>query len=145
MRVRPVQPSDLGALARMRHALWPEQSAAAHAAELQTFLADARWINLAAELDGAVIGFADAAIRSDYVNGCDTSPVAFLEGLFVAPEHRRQGVGRALVAAVAAWGRESGCREMASDAYLDNLTSHALHKAVGFEETERVVYFRRSL
>lgn len=34
---------------------------------------------------------------------------------------------------------------MASDALLDNAGSHAFHEAVGFEETERVVYFRKSL
>ena len=32
----------------------------------------------------------------DYVNGCTTSPVGFLEGLYVAAAARRQGVARAL-------------------------------------------------
>lgn len=101
--------------------------------------------NFVALVDARVIGFAEAAIRHDYVNGCDTSPVAFLEGLFVDPDHRRRGVARALVAAVAEWGRAEGCTEFASDAELDNLDSHAMHRALGFAETERVVYFRREL
>ncbi len=92
-----------------------------------------------------MIGFAEAAIRQDYVNGCDSSPVLFLEGLFVDPGHRRRGVAGALVAAVADWGRAQGCSEFASDAEIDNLDSHAMHLALGFAETERVVYFRREL
>ncbi|GAM02494.1 aminoglycoside 6'-N-acetyltransferase [Sphingomonas parapaucimobilis] len=101
--------------------------------------------NFVALADGRVIGFAEAAVRHDYVNGCDTSPVLFLEGLFVDPDHRRRGVAGALVAAVADWGRAQGCSEFASDAELENVDSHAMHRALGFVETERVVYFRWEL
>ncbi|MFV0922809.1 aminoglycoside 6'-N-acetyltransferase [Sphingomonas parapaucimobilis] len=101
--------------------------------------------NFVALVDDRVIGFAEAAVRHDYVNGCDTSPVLFLEGLFVDPGHRRQGVAGALVAAVADWGRAQGCLEFASDAELENVDSHAMHRALGFVETERVVYFRWEL
>ena len=90
-------------------------------------------------------GFAEAMLRRDYVNGCDSSPVLFLEGLYVDPAHRRQGVARALVDAIAGWGREQGYREFASDALLANAASHAVHAALGFTETERVVYFRKPL
>jgi aminoglycoside 6'-N-acetyltransferase I len=95
--------------------------------------------------DGNPVGFAEAAIRSDYVNGTMWSPVAFLEGLYVLPAARRKGVAGELVAAVAGWARELGYRELASDARLENEASHAMHRALGFEETERVVYFRRLL
>ena len=93
--------------------------------------------------DGAAVGFAEANLRHDYVNGTQSSPVGYLEGLFVEADWRRHGVGRALVAAVAQWTRERGCSELASDAALDNLVSQAAHLAYGFEETERVVYFRQ--
>lgn len=95
--------------------------------------------------DGKPVGFAEAAVRTDYVNGADSSPVPFLEGLYVVPEARRKGAAADLVAAVAAWAREMGYRELASDARLENEASHALHRALGFEETERVVFFRKSL
>jgi aminoglycoside 6'-N-acetyltransferase I len=95
--------------------------------------------------DGTVTGFAEAALRNDYVNGCETSPVAFVEGIYVAPEHRKADVARALCEAIAAWGREQGCTELASDALEDNVQSHDFHRAIGFEETERVVYFRKAL
>jgi aminoglycoside 6'-N-acetyltransferase I len=131
----------------LRQALWPDCPAAEHLAEMQSFLDDpgkfAQFVALGP--DGAPIGFVEASLRSDYVNGTDSSPVAFLEGIYVAPQYRRQGVGRALVAAVAAWGRAQGCTELASDALLENRDSHAMHRALGFEETERVVYFKKPL
>jgi aminoglycoside 6'-N-acetyltransferase I len=90
-------------------------------------------------------GFAEAAIRGDFVNGCESSPVVFLEGIYVEPAARRNGLAREMNDAVAAWGREKGCSEYASDALLANTESHAMHAALGFEETERVVYFRKPL
>ena len=95
--------------------------------------------------DGVAVGLAEASLRRDYVNGCKTSPVAFLEGIYVAPQHRRSGIAGQLVAAVEDWARAQGCTEFASDAALDNLQSHRMHAALGFEETQRVVYFRKLL
>jgi aminoglycoside 6'-N-acetyltransferase I len=131
----------------MRLALWPDTSEAEHLEEVQLFLADpARFGQfVAVAQDGQALGFAEAAVRSDHVNGTTSSPVAFLEGLYVEPAARRQGIARALVGAVAAWGRDRGCRELASDTDLENLVSQAVHARLGFVETERVVYFRRAL
>ncbi len=73
------------------------------------------------------------------------SPVAFVEGIYVVEAARGQGVARALVGAVEAWAGARGLSELASDALLDNTDSHAMHQALGFAETERVVYFRKAL
>ncbi|WIY54562.1 GNAT family N-acetyltransferase [Devosia sp. YIM 151766] len=131
----------------MRMALWPNGGTGAHAADIARLLAyPGETINLIARnTDGAALGFAEAALRRDYVNGCKTSPVAFLEGIFVKPEARGRGVARALVAAVEGWAREQGCTEFASDARVENADSHAMHHALGFEETQRVVFFRKVL
>ena len=138
MIVTPAAPEHRERWLALRAALWDEE--AGDPADLPE--GDGNFVALAG---GRVIGFAEAAVRQDYVNGCDGSPVLFLEGLFVDPGHRRRGVARALIAAVADWGRARGCSEFASDAELDNTDSHAMHRALGFEETERVVYFRREL
>jgi aminoglycoside 6'-N-acetyltransferase I len=87
----------------------------------------------------------EAAKRIDYVNGATSSPVAFLEGLYVEPKWRRRGVARALVESVVAWALQQNLSELASDSLIDNAPAHAAHRALGFEETERVVYFRRPL
>lgn len=138
MIVTPPAPEHREGWLALRAALWGEE--AGDPADLPE--GDGNFVALA---DDRVIGFAEAAVRQDYVNGCDGSPVLFLEGVFVDPGHRRRGVARALIAAVADWGRARGCSEFASDAELDNTDSHAMHRALGFVETERVVYFRREL
>ena len=145
--IRVATAADIEALSRLRFALWPDQPLEQRRAETRTNVArtDGRLETLMA-VDGAeVIGFAEVSLRSDYVNGCETSPVAFLEGIYVRAEHRRRGVGRALVAAAERWGRKRGCSEFASDALLANAASRRFHSAAGFEEAERVVYFRKLL
>lgn len=98
------------------------------------------------EADGdGLLGFAEVALRRDFVNGCEHRPALFLEGIFVRPQHRGRGVARALCDIAGAWGAQQGCREFASDVYIDDSESLAAHRGLGFEETERVVYFRKSL
>ena len=147
MRIEPVSKAHRDAWLALRIALWPDEPADVMTDEIDRMLAapDAdRSAWLALDENGPV-GFAEASLRRDYVNGCETSPVAFLEGIYVVPRARRQGAGRALDATVGAWAIARGCCEYASDALLDNRDSHAFHAALGFEETERVVYFRRVL
>jgi aminoglycoside 6'-N-acetyltransferase I len=97
--------------------------------------------------DGArsAIGFVEVALRSDHVNGTTTSPVAFLEGIYVVPHARLKGLARALFARAEHWAVNVGCSEFASDARLENAASHAMHRCLGFSETDRVVYFRKGL
>jgi aminoglycoside 6'-N-acetyltransferase I len=89
-------------------------------------------------------GFAELAIRK-YANGCETRPVPFVEGIWVKPQFRRQGVGARLIGHVEAFVMARGFREIGSDTLIDNRTSQAAHLAWGFFETERVVYFRKVL
>src|SRR5690348_17142183 len=103
------------------------------------------FVRLAIGDDGSATGFVEASKRVDYVNGTDSSPVAFLEGLYVEPASRRNGVARILVESVEAWATAQGCSELASDSPLENTGAHAVHVALGFAETERVVYFCRRL
>lgn len=131
----------------LRSALWPHSTSDEHLAEINELLAEpkryAQW--LAYTDTGLAVGLAEVSLRSDYVNGTETSPVAFLEGIYVLSEYRRLGIASQLVACVAEWASERGCREFASDALLDNEMSLPLHKALGFEITERVVFFRKVL
>jgi aminoglycoside 6'-N-acetyltransferase I len=143
MHIAPASIADLDRIAPLRSALWPDSDIAELADDPATWTGpQAPGILLIAATDDRAIGFAEARLRTDYVNGCDGSPVAFLEGIYVDPAHRGTGIGRALVEAVRLWGEERGAPEFASDALLDNVESHTFHRAVGFQETERVVYFR---
>lgn len=142
--VRRATAADVPAWSAQRTALWPDEDAQVLADEALAMLDD-DGIVFVAESEGRIVGFAEAALRHDYVNGTETSPVGFLEAWYVTPAWRGRGVGSALVRAVEGWTREQGCSELASDALLDNTASHAAHAACGFEETERVVYFRKLL
>lgn len=147
VRVAPATAADAEDWTAMRTALWPRGGDGQHAADIARLLVDAgETINLIArDADGVALGFAEAALRHDYVNGCKTSPVAFLEGIFVQPEARGRGVARALVEGVEAWAQERGCTEFASDCAIDNEQSQRMHAALGFAETQRVVFFRKTL
>jgi aminoglycoside 6'-N-acetyltransferase I len=145
MRAERAAEADKDDWIALRAALWPE--AQDHAGDLARMLAaPERFITFIAREDGGVaVGFAEVSLRHDYVSGCESSPVGFLEGIYVVPERRRQGVARALNAAAEQWARVCGCSEFASDALLDNIDSHRMHAALGFEETERIVGFRKLL
>ena len=145
MQIAPPAGSADPAWLVLRLALWPDTAEAAHLSGMADAIARGHYVRLAVATDGSVLGFVEASKRVDYVNGTNSSPVAFLEGLYVVPSVRRRGVARTLVASVVQWALEEGCTELASDALLDNCSAHAVHRSLGFEETERVVYFRRAL
>jgi aminoglycoside 6'-N-acetyltransferase I len=147
-RIEVVTHKHLAQWLPLRHALWPDTPRAEHAAEAAALLRAKDCLNLLALSDGEPAGFAEAALRHDYVNGCDAAPgepVAFLEGLYVVPALRRRGIARALCERIADWARSVGVAELASDTPIDNLESQAMHRALGFSETGRVVFFRRAL
>lgn len=148
MIVRDVTASDAPAWLRLRQVLWPQQAESEHAAEITEFLEGHAREPLAVLVaaDGAhqLIGFAELSVRA-YAEGCHSDRVAYLEGWYVVPDARNQGIGRALLAAAEAWGRSQGCVELASDAELTNDTSAAAHRALGFVEVARVRCFRKDL
>ena len=131
----------------LREQLWPHQPSAEHLAEMASFLTSPERFAQFIEYDpsGNALGFVEVALRSDYVNGTNSSPVGFLEGIYVVPQARTQGIARMLVAEAERWATSVGCSEFASDALIENTRSHAMHAAIGFEETERVVFFRKAL
>jgi len=142
--VPPANGTDPGWLS-LRSSLWPDGTETENLRYMADALAREHCVRVALAADGRAIGFVEASQRVDYVNGTSTSPVAFLEGLYVVPSARRKGVARALVAEVERWAAAQGCSELASDSPIENVAAHAAHRALGFEETERVVYFRRAV
>lgn len=144
------EPALAEAWARHRAELWPDEPAEALRKEVDDFFAG-RTRHLGAVLfardpgdDGALLGFVELNLRP-YAEGCDSSPVGFLEAWYVSATARRRGVGAALVRAAEDWARGCGCREFASDTLADNQASTAVHLALGFEEVEVIRCFRKSL
>ena len=98
-----------------------------------------------AEEAGQIIGFAQCGLRHDYVEGTDTSPVGYLEGIFVDEACRRRGYASRLLSACENWAKEKGCREFASDCELDNSGSLKFHLSLGFQEANRIICFTKAL
>ncbi len=148
MLIRPATSQDLPSWTALRAQLWPDTAPEVHHDEAASWLTtspDQTIALVAISPETGICAFAEAGLRHDHVNGCDTSPVGFLEGIYVSPDKQKTGLGRRLVDAVEAWARARGCRELASDADLDNHDSIAFHGTTGFEETARVVCFRKQL
>jgi aminoglycoside 6'-N-acetyltransferase I len=146
MIVRPVRPDEASEWLAMRQILWPETSEPEHREEMAMMLSDAdRYAVLVCEdRSGSLRGFAEVSLRQ-WAEGCRSSPVAYLEGWFVAAESRRQGLGRMLVEAAEDWARARGCTELGSDTDLGNTQSEAVHLRLGFEIAARVTAFRKRL
>jgi aminoglycoside 6'-N-acetyltransferase I len=133
-------------MARMRSALWPDTSADEHRAEMDEYsMPDAKVATFVAVHHNETLGgFLEAGLRP-YADGCHTKPVSYIEGWYVDEDLRKQGVGGELVKAAEQWAMAQGCKEMASDCLVDNAVSFKSHLALGYEEAERLIHFRKNL
>lgn len=96
-------------------------------------------------VDDTPVGFARCQLRHDYVECTHSSPVDYLEGIFVVPKYQYKGYAKELLHECELCAKENGCSEFASDCELDNTNSFNFHMAMGFEEANRVICFRKEL
>jgi aminoglycoside 6'-N-acetyltransferase I len=134
MSIRPIRLEDEHSVLRMMHILWPDFDDDYSGESVLVW----------ERPDGTLGAFASFSVRP-WADGCKTSPVPYVEGWWVAPDLRRLGIGRALIHAIEKWARDNGYTELGSDAELDNVTSLAAHAALGFQPTQRVQFFRKTL
>jgi len=146
MLIRAVRPEDTESWLVMRMALWPETDGPQHRREMAMMLSDDERFAVLVYEDslGDLVGFAEVSLRA-WAEGCESSPVGYLEGWYVAEHARRQGMGGGLVASAEDWARSRGCTEMASDTELVNRASEAAHLRLGYQVAARVTAFRKRL
>lgn len=151
LHIRLAKPSDITEVVAMCALLWPDGSIEDHRNDVESKISSRISgtlpvaILVSENASGSLTGFAEVGLRS-HADGCDTArPVAYIEGWFVCEALRGKGVGRELMRAAEAWARRHGCIEMASDALIDNLSSLQAHSAIGFEEVDRCVHFKKKL
>lgn len=143
--ITAVTPFDFGDWLRLGIALWPHHAEDLRPSFEASLASPKEHALISRTTDAEAVGFANLSLRSDYVPGTRSSPAGYLAGIYVAPEHRRRGVARLLVDASERWARSQGCTDFASDALLDNVESHAFHRALGFRETQRTVFFAKAI
>ena len=148
--VRVAGPADLDVVASLAGALWPEHPISEHRVHMRAVMAGAPSSALpltlfVAEREGRIVGFLEVGLRS-HADGCDPRrPAGYVEGWFVTPEWRGQGVGRLLMVAAEEWAISRGSTEMASDTWIDNESSQRAHEALGFEIVDRCINFKKTL
>ena len=136
---------DLNVVTTLALKLWQEHEFDELKTEFKSLLKDRNCaIYLYLENEKA-IGFAQCQLRFDYVEGTETSPVGYLEGVYVDESYRQKGNGRNLVNACENWARSKGCKEFASDSEFSNKQGIDFHNKLGFSQANIIVCFTKKL
>lgn len=136
---------DIDLVTKVALQLWPEHTAADLAEELLGVIHSREGAIFILQEQESAIGFAQCQLRHDYVEGTDSSPVGYLEGIYVDQGYRHLGCAAKLIDRCEQWAKEQGCIEFASDCELENEVSLAFHLKMGFEETGRIICFTKPL
>lgn len=143
--VRKAGSSDRDEWMGLRKALWPECPENRHELEIDQILSGSGIVLVAESSSTGLVGFAEISIRTDHVEGTTITPIPYLEGWYVTPTSRAQGIGKALIRSAEDFALQAGFIELASDAELNNHKSIEIHKHLGFREVEKTVHFIKSL
>lgn len=143
--IRKAEAKELPLIAELACRLWPHHTQTEMQEEIEAILKQEDAAFFLAHDGESAIGFAQCQLRHDYVEGTESSPVGYLEGIYVAEACRKQGVARELLAACESWARAKGCTEFASDCELINAESLRFHLNVGFAEANRIICFTKKL
>ncbi len=143
--IQKAEIKDLPILAELACQLWPDNTVEGMHSEFAEIIAKPDAAFFLAYAEEIAVGFAQCQLRYDYVEGTDSSPVGYLEGIYVADGYRKQGIAKELLTACESWAKEKGCTEFASDCELSNAQSLRFHLNVGFEEANRIICFTKKL
>ena len=143
--IRRATDEDLVSAAELAALLWPEAGKEELEREFRDLLERTDCALFLASEGDRDVGFAQCQLRHDYVEGTDSSPVGYLEGVYVREGFRRRGTARALLRRCEDWAAGLGCREFASDCELENGESLAFHLKSGFREANRIICFTKPL
>ena len=136
---------DLEDLVSMALDLWPEDTVDELKEEFTELLESEDDDVFLYQVKGENIGFIHVAIRHDYVEGSDSSPVGYVEGIYVKADYRNKGIARELVKKGEQWALSKECYQMGSDIEYDNTVSYDFHKKIGFQEANRIICFIKEI
>lgn len=145
MKIEKISTTNLEPLTNLMLELWPECSFNEEFTNCQRILQTPTETCFLAKDQNNYMAFIQLSLRTEYVEGSTTSPVGYVEGIYVQPEFQRSGIGRKLIARGEKWARKKGCTQFASDAELHNHDSIWFHKKTGFKEVNRIVSFIKEI
>lgn len=137
--------SDALLVAKLAIQMWEDNTVEGLTEDLEKIIASPESAVFLLYHEEKAVGFAQCQLRHDYVEGTDSSPVGYLEGIFVEEEFRKKGYAKELLTSCESWAKEMGCTEFASDCELENTGSLAFHLSMGFTEANRVICFTKEL
>lgn len=143
--IRKADLNDLDILTRLASSLWSDCPLSDLKDGFSSVLTDNDCACFIKYVDERAVGFAQCGLRRDYVEGTSSSPVGYLEGIFVEEDCRRKGFAEQLLKACEKWAEAKGCKEFASDCELNNDNSIAFHEKAGFKEVGRIVCFKKNI
>lgn len=136
---------DLYAVTKLAILLWPDNEYEELQEEIKNILLNKEAVFFLYFDNDIHAGFAQCQLRHDYVEGTDSSPVGYLEGVFVTPNYRNKGIATELLKQCELWSKENGCIEFASDCEITNTESYAFHMKYGFSEANRIICFNKKI
>ena len=143
--IRRATNDDTHILAEMAVKLWHSHTIDELETQFADLLSSEKTAFFIKYVGNVPVGFAQCSLRNDYVEGTASSPVGYLEGIFVHKEYRGNGFARELLLNYEKWAKDAGCVEFASDCELDNTISLNFHTAMGFIEANRIICFKKDI
>lgn len=144
-RIYPATEETAEKAAELALLLWPSHTLEELKEEICSLLTKQDALVLLAFCGETAVGYAQCQLRRDYVEGTSSSPVGYLEGIFVREKYRGKGIARRLLDSCEGWAKQCGCQEFASDCELENVQSLDFHLACGFSEANRIICFQKRL
>jgi len=141
MNLTPIKRNQFSLWRKFRNSVYSTVTDEFHEIEMENIFGSEEWFcYFLTNENNNIIGFVELSARN-VVDGCLSSPVAYIEGLYIEAEYRGKGAGKKAIEAIHKWCKINGFTELAADAELSNLNAQIFFNAVGFKETYRVVEF----
>ena len=145
IKICKAKPEDSYTAGELFHKMWSSSDINDLQLELKEAIISNESEVFIAYMENIPVGVAQCGLRRDYVEGTESNPVGYLEGIYVTEEFRKNNIAKMLCKACGKWAMEIGCKEFASDCEIDNTESLEFHLAIGFTEANRIICFTKQL
>ena len=112
-----------------------------HPERMRVYLSTPGHLMVLALADGVVVGQCAAVVH----HHPDKVDELYIDEVGTASTHRRQGIARAMMAEMFAWGRELGCADAWLGTELDNVEANGLYEGLKRGPGDKMIYYEFEL